>query len=172
MAICGSVDRVLAEVSSGVVGAQVEKEGIRITVIVSPTLDNLSGKALQALRPFAVFVNDYPWNDILGHVFTVPGGTELLIDSVAFDALGIKYGAETIPDSELILATLNDVTLPPARVMIVQHSIARYCQITEPETGPRTLKHPEMCEHRKVDLSCPSCLSLWWRSRASIMGEK
>ncbi len=170
MAICGNVDRVLAEVSSGVVGSQVESEGIRVTVIVSPVMDNLSGKALRALRPFPVFVTDQIWGRVIGYVFTVPGGTEMVVDSDAFEALTKEHEPETIPDSAMIQVILNDTALPPAKVTIRQMDIEHRCQITGPNTGPRAIEQPKPCSHMMLDTSCPSCISAWWKSRAKIMG--
>jgi hypothetical protein len=164
-------ERTLTEVTTGTTAAQVERGGARVTVIVEQDAEAaLHGQALRALRPVPVFVDAAPWAPVFGPVFTVPGGTELVIDDDGLAALREEHAPDVIPTSALVPVVLADGAFPSIPALIRFASIGTDLEITPRGTGPHVAATPAPCDHRRVDHLCRACLASWWRARAQFLG--
>lgn len=167
--------RSLKDVGTGRTAVQGETDGIRVTVFTEPhpLRSEVTGRGFVLVSPAEAFVDDEEWEQILGSMVALPGGTLLNVRDVALgQALEGADPSDPLPDL-LVPLTIRDIYLPPADVLIPLARLRSKANLVGPDDGPRANGPRTPCEHPSTEfphLDCLFCFWRWWASRAKALG--
>lgn len=163
----------------------------------------LAGAAFVSLREVPVFVNDGLWGQVLGLSLVLPGGAEADVDGAELDRALKDIGecgndwlgaAERRPDlfapthdghsspttnlDILVPLILNDIDLPPARILIRLHDLTEAFQRIDVGAGVFARGAADevsmlRCSHHAGEIGrhqCRSCMRRFWMIRAREKG--
>lgn len=161
-------ERALREVNSGDSGFQVEREGLKVTVMIKGGGDRLLlGAAFVTSRPMRAWTDETKWMSVVGAGIKLDGGVELHVRSddlfeiiEEFDALGVSMNADT-----LVPVTIQDAYLPEMKARVRMEDLMFGCQRVAKGDGPRSEIAPKPCQHIRPKPGCPECFRQWWTAR-------
>lgn len=161
-------ERSFVEVGSGDRAFQVEREGLKVTVMVRGNEDRLLlGAAFVTSRPMRAWTDETKWIPVVGAGIMLDGGVELHVRSnelfeiiEEFEKLGVTTNADT-----LVPVTISDAYLPEMEARVRMEDLMFGCQRVAKGDGPRSQRQPAPCQHIRPKQGCPECFRQWWTAR-------
>lgn len=162
------IERSFREINGGNAGFQVEREGLKVTVMIRGDEDRLLvGSAFVTSRPMRAWTDETRWVSVVGAGIMLDGGVELHIrmdelfeNLEEFKTMGVTMNADT-----LVPVTIFDAYLPEMEARVRMDDLMYGCQRMSKGQGPRSSVQPSPCEHYKPKNGCPECFRKWWRAR-------
>lgn len=143
-----------------------------MTVIVhGQDARGLRGKAFITLDRISVLIDDDRWDEVIGRMLCLEGGTELDVDDDRLDSLLINYDANEdgpLKADTLVPVVVRDIYMPRVRALIKWGDLVNRVNVIQPGDGVRADGERVPCS-----TDCGGCISCYyerWTAAARILG--